>query len=287
MPRDAVRPQCFATPGDARHIEETVRNQVPTMPDRATNPGPHDHPPLHGRVVAQLRQAILCGRLKPGERLIEERLAENLGVSRNPVREAIRALASEGLVEVTARRGASVLKLTAQEARETIEVRALLEGHNARLAARHRDDAIIRRIEKVLGKGTRAVAAGRFDQLLALNQEFHRELHAAGRNTVLGDIVQKLRERTAMLFSPTDPARQSRSWQEHAAILRAVIDGDERAAAALAAEHVMRAGADYLFGVSGDEIGMAVSLPPRLATADPPFPRRGGAPRVHGRNRKP
>jgi DNA-binding GntR family transcriptional regulator len=261
------------------------RNQVLTMPDRATNPRLDDHSPLHGRVVAELRQAILCGRLKPGERLIEERLAENLGVSRNPVREAIRALASEGLVEVTARRGASVLKLTEQEARETIEVRALLEGHNARLAARHRDQAIIRRIEKVLSKGTRAVVGGRFDQLLALNQEFHRELHAAGRNAVLGDIVQKLRERTAMLFSPTDPARQSRSWQEHAAILRAVIDGDERAAAALAAEHVMRAGADYLFGLSAGEIGMASLLAPPRA-ADPASPRRSAVHRV-SRIRKP
>jgi DNA-binding GntR family transcriptional regulator len=219
-----------------------------------------DHAPLHGRVVAELRQAILSGQLKPGERLVEERLAEGLGVSRNPVREAIRALASEGLVEVTARRGASVLRLTEQEARETIEVRALLEGHNARLAARHRDKEIIRRIEKVLKRGTRAVAAGRFDQLLELNQEFHRELYAAGRNTVLGDLVQKLRERTAMLFAPTDPSRQARSWQDHAAILRAVIDGDERAAAALAAEHVMRAGADYWLGLDTGEMDGAVSV---------------------------
>jgi DNA-binding GntR family transcriptional regulator len=229
------------------------------MLDRATSrprPG-DDHPPLHGRVVAELRQAILSGQLKPGERLVEERLAEGLGVSRNPVREAIRALASEGLVEVTARRGASVLKLTEQEARETIEVRALLEGHNARLAARHRDKEIIRRIEKVLNRGTRAVTAGRFDQLLELNQEFHRELYAAGRNTVLGDIVQKLRERTAMLFAPMEPSRQARSWQDHAAILRAVIDGDERAAASLAAEHVMRAGADYLLGLKASELGLS------------------------------
>src|SRR5579872_2208552 len=129
-----------------------------------------DHPSLHRRVVAELRQSILTGQLKPGERLVEERLAEELGVSRNPVREAIRALASEGLVEVKARRGASVLKMTEQEARETIEVRALLEGHNARLAARRQDNEIIKRIAQVLKKGTRAVAAGRFDQLAELNQ---------------------------------------------------------------------------------------------------------------------
>jgi FCD domain len=102
-------------------------------------------------------------------------------------------------VSSRSRRGASVLRLTGQEARETIEVRALLEGHNARLAARHRDQETIRRIEKVLARGTRAVAAGRLDRLLELNQEFHSALYAAGRNTVLGDLVQKLRGRTAML----------------------------------------------------------------------------------------
>src|ERR1700752_2341121 len=125
------------------------------MLDRATSrprPGDHDAP-LHGRVVAELRQAILSGQLKPGERLVEERLAEGLGVSRNPVREAIRALASEGLVEVTARRGASVLRMSDQEARETIELRAMLEGQNARLAARRQDGDVIKRIESVLKKG--------------------------------------------------------------------------------------------------------------------------------------
>lgn len=211
-----------------------------------------DHSSLHDRVVTELRQAILSGRLKPGERLVEGRLADELGVSRNPVREAIRALASEGLIEVTARRGAAVATMTEQEARETIEVRALLEGHNARLAARRQDKLIIKRIESVLNKGTAAVAARRFEQLFDLNQQFHRELAAAGQNTVLGDIMQRLRERTAMLFSPMNPARQARNWDEHAAILRAIIEGDERAAATLASEHVMRAGMDFLVGLNAD-----------------------------------
>ncbi len=209
-----------------------------------------EHSPLHDRVVTELRQAILSGRLKPGERLIEGRLADELGVSRNPVREAIRALASEGLIEVTARRGAAVATMTEQEARETIEVRALLEGQNARLAARRQDRQIIKRIEAVLNKGTAAVAARRFDQLFDLNQRFHSELAAAGQNTVLGELLQRLRERTAMLFAPMDPRRQARSWEEHAAILRAIIEGDERTAAALAAEHVMRAGMDFLVGLN-------------------------------------
>lgn len=236
-----------------------------------------EHSPLHNRVVMELRQAILSGRLKPGERLIEGRLADELGVSRNPVREAIRALASEGLIEVTARRGAAVATMTEQEARETIEVRALLEGQNARLAARRQDRQIIKRIETVLNKGTAAVTAKRFDQLFDLNQRFHSELAAAGQNTVLGDLLQRLRERTAMLFAPMDPSRQARSWEEHAAILRAIIEGDERTAAALAAEHVMRAGMDFLVGLNTGGEGPLLVLAEQQNTRNAqvtPAPRR-------------
>jgi DNA-binding GntR family transcriptional regulator len=207
--------------------------------------------PLHERVIAELRKAILTRRFKPGERLVEGRLADELGVSRNPVREAIRALASEGLIELTARHGASVVVISDQEARETIEVRALLEGQNARLAARRQDTETIKRIKAVLKKGTLAVSSGRFDELLGLNQEFHQELARAGQNSVLGDLLKRLRERTEMLFSPMAPSRQARSWQEHAGILEAIISGDERAAAALAAEHVLRAGTDFLVELVG------------------------------------
>jgi DNA-binding GntR family transcriptional regulator len=240
-----------------------------------------EHSSLHDRVVMELRQAILSGRLKPGERLIEGHLADELGVSRNPVREAIRALASEGLVEVTARRGAAVATMSEQEARETIEVRALLEGQNARLAARRQDAQIIKRIEAVLAKGTAAVASKRFDQLFDLNQRFHSELTAAGQNTVLGDLLQKLRERTAMLFAPMDPSRQARSWEEHAAILRAIIQGDERAAATLAAEHVMRAGMDFLVGLNTGGDGPLLVLPERNTAPD------GAARKISGSSRQP
>jgi DNA-binding GntR family transcriptional regulator len=234
-----------------------------------------EHPPLHGQVVAELRRAILTGRLKAGERLVEERLADELSVSRNPVREAIRALASEGLVDVAARRGASVAVMSDQEARETIEVRALLEGHNARLAARRHDKQVIKRIEAVLNKGTAAVAAGHFDQLY-----FHSELAAAGQNRVLGELLQRLRDRTAMLFAPRSPSRQSRSWNEHAGILRAIIDGDERAAATLAAEHVMRAGADFMAGIDTiDELPASLAGRSTAPAKTARKPKQGSAPR--------
>jgi len=99
--------------------------------------------------------------------------------------------------------------------------------------------------------------------LIHVNQQFHSEQAAAGQNTVPGELLQKSRERSAMLFSPSDPTWQARSWNEHAAILRAIIEGDERAAAKLAAEHVMRAGADFVVGLNAD-----VEIPH--------FPTKGG-----------
>lgn len=206
------------------------------------------HGSLPDRVAAELRQAIRARRMVAGERLVEERLAQDLGVSRNPVREAIRTLATEGLVVISARRGAVVAGFSEQEARETVEVRALLEGHNARLAARRRDQGILKRIEAVLERGNQAMAAGRYAELPALNARFHEELYSAGNNGIMGEIMQRLRDRTAILFAPMEPARQDASWREHAAILRAVLDGDEDRAAKLASEHVIRAGADALEG---------------------------------------
>jgi len=205
-------------------------------------------PSLPARIATELRRAIVERRYKPGERLVESRLAAELGVSRIPVREAIRVLASEGLVEVADRRGASVARMSRQDVLETIELRALLEGQNARLAARRRDAQVQKRITAVLDKGARAVATGRFDQLAALNQQFHDELTLASANNVLAELLTRLRDRTEMLFAPTKPSRQSQAWDEHAAILRAIVAGDEHVAATLAAHHVTRAGEDFLAG---------------------------------------
>src|SRR5689334_18256734 len=101
------------------------------------------HGSLSKVVADELRRGILIGQRKPGDRLVEDRLSAELGVSRVPIREALRLLAAEGLVEVQPRRGASVAEFSAEVAHDLVEVRAMLEGVNARLAARHRAPAII------------------------------------------------------------------------------------------------------------------------------------------------
>lgn len=204
------------------------------------------HAALHDLVYRELREAILAGRLKPGDRLVEDRIAADLGVSRNPVREAIRALSSQGLVEVASRRGAQVARRDSRDAREAVEVRALLEAHNARLAARHRNPQVLKRAAAVLEKGQAVLQSGQLASLVALNAQFHATLAEAGNNRLLGELLSTLRERSALFFAPDAPHRQERNWSEHAAILNAIIAGDESLAAELAMQHIMLAGEDRL-----------------------------------------
>jgi DNA-binding GntR family transcriptional regulator len=200
-----------------------------------------EHPSLGQRVAEELRRSILTSRRKPGDRLVEEQLSEELGVSRIPVREALRTLAAEGLVDVLPRRGASVAEISPEVARDLVEVRATLEGLNARLAARHHQPTIVAELRQVLTEGNRAAKSGNVDDLVRLNGEFHDKLAEAGRNTILWDIMRVLRERTSLVFAANTARRARQDWDEHSKILAAVIGGDEERAAALATRHVHRA----------------------------------------------
>ena len=200
-----------------------------------------EHPSLSQRVADELRRAILTNRRKPGERLVEDRLSEELGVSRIPIREALRVLATEGLVEMQPRRGAYVADVSPEMARDLVEVRATLEGLNARLAARHHEPRIIEELRKVLQEGNRAAKTRDVEDLVRLNGEFHDKLGEAGRNSILGDIMRTLRERTSLVFAANTARRAEQDWDEHSKILAAVIDGDEELAAMLASRHVHRA----------------------------------------------
>ncbi len=143
---------------------------------------------LHDR--GTLRRRILGGQYDPGERLVENTLSQELGVSRIPVREALRALAAEGLVKIEPRRGASVARLSPNIAREMVEVRATLEGLNAKLAAQRRDPALILEIEKVLKEGNDAVnKAASTERFVELNpvvprtaRQYRRQQRAAGHD---------------------------------------------------------------------------------------------------------
>jgi DNA-binding GntR family transcriptional regulator len=195
-----------------------------------------------GKTVAeQLRRLILTGQHKPGERLVEDKLSAELGVSRVPIREALRTLAAEGLVDLPPRRGASVAQLSPAIAHDLVEVRATLEGLNARLAARHHEPAIVTELQQVLTEGNAAAQSGNVDDLVRLNGAFHDKLAQAGRNSILWDIMRTLRERTSLVFAANTNRRSREDWEEHSRILAAVIDGDEELAALLATRHVHQA----------------------------------------------
>jgi len=200
------------------------------------------HASLGKRATEHLRRAILTGHYRPGERLVEDRLSEELGISRVPIREALRALAGDGLVEVRPNRGATVVALSEDAARDLVEVRAALEGLNARLAARHRQAAIVKELRRVLADGNAAARVQHVADLVRLNGEFHDKLAEAGRNATLWDVMRSLRERTSLVFARNTAARAVEDWDEHSQILAAVIDGDEELAALLSTRHVRRAG---------------------------------------------
>ncbi|MGO4814457.1 GntR family transcriptional regulator [Cupriavidus sp. 2MCAB6] len=199
------------------------------------------HSPLFALVTDTLRERILGGQYSQGERLVENKLSTELGVSRIPVREALRALAAEGLVRIEPRRGASVATLSPNIAKEMVEVRATLEGLNAKLAAQRRDPALIAELNEVLRQGTEAAASGRSERFVELNSHFHEVLGNIAANSVLQDMVRTLRERTGLLFAPANVARARQNWEEHAQILQAVIAGDADLAALLATRHVYSA----------------------------------------------
>lgn len=219
-------------------------------PREPSGSNPIHHRQLSEVVTARIRDSINSGAYAPGARLIEGRIAEELNVSRVPVREALRALAAEGLVEVRPRHGAVVASLDPASAREMVQIRATLEGLNARLAAEHCTPELAGKVAEVLSEGNSKLASGDTAKLLDLNARFHDLLYAAGANTMLADLMRTLRDRTRMLFVNATEDETRLTWEEHAAILRAVQSGDAALAALLAERHVIRAARHYLDSVA-------------------------------------
>jgi DNA-binding GntR family transcriptional regulator len=203
------------------------------------------HPQLFAVVRDKLRERILSGEFTPGDRLVEGRLSDEMGVSRIPVREALRALAAEGLVTIEPRRGASVSVLSDSVAHDMVEVRATLEGLNAKLAAQRRDKDTVGRLQAFLDQGNDAARTDSLERFLTLNSEFHEMLATIAGNVVLTDLMRSLRDRTALLFAPSNMRRAKQNWDEHAQILNAVIAGNGDLAALLASQHVHNAAKAY------------------------------------------
>lgn len=199
------------------------------------------HAPLNKLVADSIRSRILAGDFPPGERLAEERLSEELGVSRMPVREALRALASEGIVTLEPRRGATVTAYTDAQVQELVEVRATLEGLNARLAARRHDPKQIAELKRIVESSSKITEKSELADIQRHNESFHAAVEHIAANSVLMGIVRSLRDRTALIFAKQSRARVRQNWEEHAGIMRAIIAGDGDLAGLLASRHVHNA----------------------------------------------
>jgi DNA-binding GntR family transcriptional regulator len=176
-------------------------------------------------VSDRLRAAILRGDLKPGERLDENAIATLLGVSRTPVRSALRALAAEGLVELHPHRGAIVNELTSDELEEIYLVREILEGMAARLAAPHMDDERITTLRRILEELENATDT---DEWLTLNAHFHHTIYQAANRPRLLSIIEHVRNIAAPYIRAfvADADHMVSSRADHRRMLEACITRD-------------------------------------------------------------
>jgi DNA-binding GntR family transcriptional regulator len=150
-------------------------------------------------------------------------------------------LAAEGVVTIEPRRGASVTVYSDAQVQELIEVRATLEGLNAKLAAKRHDPRQIAELERILADAAKMNEKTDLAQIQAANERFHKAVEQIAANSVLMNIVRSLRERTALIFAKQSRARVRQNWDEHAGIVRAVISGDAELAGLLASRHVYNA----------------------------------------------
>ncbi|MGI6649613.1 MAG: GntR family transcriptional regulator [Bacillota bacterium] len=214
------------------------------MTDRRLIPVKLDnYKPLREIVFESLREAIINGVLKPGERLMEVQLAEEMGVSRTPVREAIRKLELEGFVIMVARKGAYVAGISMKDVVDVFEIRAALEGLAASLAAERITDEEKEEMERLLVRKAACVEAGDYDSLTEIDTEFHELLYKASRNERLMQIISNLREQINRfrMVSLAFPGRGREALEEHKKMAEAIAERDAALAQALAQEHIENA----------------------------------------------
>ncbi|NPV26903.1 MAG: GntR family transcriptional regulator [Firmicutes bacterium] len=202
-----------------------------------------NYKPLREIVFESLREAIISGILKPGERLMEVQLAEEMGVSRTPVREAIRKLELEGFVVMIPRKGAYVAGISMKDVVDVFEIRAALEALAAGLAAERITEEEMEQMERNLVRKAEAIEANDLDTLVETDVEFHDLIYRASRNERLMTIINNLREQIHRFrtVSLSNPGRMRESLEEHKKLAEAISDRNISQAQALAQEHIENA----------------------------------------------
>jgi len=210
--------------------------------------------PLREMVFESLREAIIHGRLRPGERLMEIQLAEELGVSRTPVREAIRKLELERFVVMVPRKGAYVAGLSVKDIVDIFEVRAALEGLAAGLAAERITEEEMDQLERSIHQ----INLSSEDDIKAVvegDTTFHSLLYKASRNQRLEQIIMNLHEQINRfrMTSLSQPGRLKVAIDEHIKIVEAISERNVELAQQLATEHIENAEQSLLNALGEEE----------------------------------
>ncbi|MEV6957857.1 GntR family transcriptional regulator [Streptomyces sp. NPDC051207] len=201
--------------------------------------------PLRDRVYEALLELITTHALQPGRHLVESELAGRLGVSRQPVREALQRLGTEGWVDLRPAQGAFVREPTDEEAGQLLAVRALLEAEAARLAALNADEDGIRDLGRIVEQGLVAARSGDTDTAVALGARFHGKVMELAGNAVLAGLAAQVDRRVRWYAAPVARRRGRQSWAEHQELLTAVVHRDEQRAARLMREHIEQTRRSY------------------------------------------
>ncbi|HWP98186.1 MAG TPA: GntR family transcriptional regulator [Syntrophomonadaceae bacterium] len=212
--------------------------------------------PLRELVLDAIREAIISGTLKPRERLMEIQLAEELGVSRTPIREALRKLELEGFIVMVPRKGAYVADFSFKDIADVFEIRAALESLAAGLAAERITDEELENMERLLAEKAEAIVRNDMDKLIEVDTKFHEAIYQASRNKRLWTIINNLREQIqrCRTTSLAVPGRREESLEEHRVIVEAIQSRDPQLSRQVAQDHIENAENSMIESIKQDGI---------------------------------
>jgi DNA-binding GntR family transcriptional regulator len=196
---------------------------------------------LYLEVAERLRQLIFGHEMMPGAWIDEQRLAEQYGISRTPLREALKVLAAEGLVELKPRRGCYVTEISPRDMDDLFPLIALLEGRCAAEAARRAGAEDIRQLRTIHETLESSARESRINAFFEANQEFHKRIQELADNRWLLSVIQDLRKvlKLCRMHSLSREGRLQQSLEEHRAILAALEAGDAASAEKLMHDHLL------------------------------------------------
>ena len=201
-----------------------------------------NHKPLRERVYDQLKRRLLTGKIKPGTRMMEVDLASDLGVSRTPVREAIRELGKEGLVTIEPRRGAFASEISVKDMIDTLTVREDLDALAASLAASRITKADEKKLLELTDKYAAAIESGDMDTMIRADEAFHKRIARLSGSKTLYQVVKTVQTQVLRFryLYYEDLANYQNMPTEHREIIDALMTGDSEHARDVAFDHVRR-----------------------------------------------